>query len=56
MKRFHIFAIAALLAVTCVFASCKKKQPVEQETETEQVEEVETTDEVELVVEATAEQ
>lgn len=55
MKRLHIFTIAALFAVACMFASCNKKA-AQQETETEQVE-VESTDEVELVVEeATAEQ
>ena len=55
MKRLHIFTIAALFAVACMFTSCNKKA-AQQEPETE-VELVETTDEVELVgEEATAEQ
>lgn len=48
MKRLHIFTIAALFAVACMFASCNKKA-AQQETETEQVETVETTnDEVDV--------
>lgn len=55
MKRLHIFTIAALFAVACVFASCNKKA-AQQETETEQVETIESADEAESVEGDTAEQ